>query len=314
MSVFSHHFFKSLFIFLFPIILVLGSGTISYAGTLNCYNYLLMPTQITKINNIYFIVDSNHDQILYNDHFDPDLTKWNVMTRNVSGPHAIAGDDSVYMVADTENNRLLTFSKSGDTFNLIQTFDNIGIRPHYVVYNSDNETFYALSSMTGELYLYTRSPDSNMLVFQGIRHIPEYEHCYIRSFTISGNYLLLPVIEKSCISVVDINTFEILQEYPVPDSLSGMVQISPIGNYFYLTVSTDKSYDQSKSTIVRAHTLEDFALGNYESIYKLFGNNGTPYFISSFDGSYYLIHENEAPNVYRFRVYNDVISDIKGFF
>ena len=133
-------------------------------------------------------------------------------------------------------------------------------------------------------------------------------------FRSSGNYLLLPVIEKSCISVVDINTFKILQEYPVPDSLSGMVQISPIGNYFYLTVSTDKSYDQSKSTIVRARTLEDFALGSYESIYQLFGNNGTPYFISSFDGAYYLIHENEAPNVYRFQICNDVISDVKGFF
>jgi hypothetical protein len=114
--------------------------------------------------------------------------------------------------------------------------------------------------------------------------------------------------------IVDINSFEVLYEYTVPYNLSGMAQISIIGSYFYLTVSTDRMYNENTSTIVRAKSLEDLSNGNYEDIYDLFGGRGTPYFISCFDGSYYMIRENVYPNVYRFNVTNDVISNIKGFF
>ena len=44
----------------------------------NGYSYLLMPTQITKINNTYYIVDSNHNQIIYSDDLSRELRDWNV--------------------------------------------------------------------------------------------------------------------------------------------------------------------------------------------------------------------------------------------
>jgi hypothetical protein len=218
------------------------------------------------------------------------------------------------MVTDTESNRLLTFEKTYDGFRQLQVFDNIGVRPHYVAYNNTDGCFYALSSMTGEMYIYKRVAGAKNLALQAIKTIPNASDCYIRSFTIADNVILFPMIERSSIVMVDIDSFEVIEEYTVPYNLSGMVQISVIGNYFYLTVSTDRYYNQNVSTIVRARSLSDFASGNYENLYSLFGSQGTPYFIASFDGAYYMVRENASPYIYRFKVTNDVISDVQGIF
>ena len=75
--------------------------------------------------------------------------------------------------------------------------------------------------------------------------------------------------------MVDKSTFEVLQTYPVSPDIAGMVQISIVDGYFFLTVSTNLQYDLSASTVLRARTLEDFTTGNCENLYHLFGNNGT---------------------------------------
>lgn len=77
----------------------------------NGYSHLLMPTQIKKIGNTYFIVDCNHDQVIYSDQLSTDLANWKVLTRDTKNPHAIAGDGEICMVVDTDNNRVLTFAK-----------------------------------------------------------------------------------------------------------------------------------------------------------------------------------------------------------
>ena len=280
----------------------------------NGYSYLLMPTQITKINNTYYIVDSNHNQIIYSDDLSRELRDWNVMTRTLKEPQALCSDGDIYMVTDTENDRILTFAKGYDSFRLLQTFENVGVRPHYVSYDPVDKLFYAWSSMTGEMYIYQRIGDSLSLQLLEIKAIPELAHCYVRSFTIAGDVILFPAVELSSIMMVDKSTFEVLQTYPVSPDIAGMVQISIVDGYFFLTVSTNLQYDLSASTVLRARTLEDFTTGSFENLYHLFGNNGTPYFISYFDGSYYMIHENASPNIYRFHATDGRIYDIRGLF
>ncbi len=280
----------------------------------NEYPYLLMPTQIVKINNLYFIVDCNHNQIIYSDSLNTNLKTWKVMTRNTEKPHAITSDGEIYMVTDTDNNRILTFEKGYNTFKPLQTFEQVGIRPHYADYDYTDGLFYVWSSMTGEMYLYKRTPETKLITLQEVKTVSELNNCYVRSFTILGDVILFPSVERSSILMVDKKTFEVLNEYPVPDSISGMVQISIIDGYFFVTISTDRHYNLQMSTVIRAKTLEDFSTGNYENLYSLFGNNGTPYYVSYFDGSFYMIHENAAPNVYRFRAENGIIYDIKGMF
>ena len=280
----------------------------------NSYSYLLMPTQITKINNTYFIVDCNHNQIIYSDSPGTSLGNWKVMTRDTNSPHAIAGDGNIYMVVDTDNNRILTFEKGYSTFRHLQTIENVGVRPHFVDYDYADGLFYVWSSMTGGMYLYEKEPKTQLVTLREIKTIPELSNCYVRSFTILGDVILFPAVERSSILMADKYTFEIINEYPVPDCMAGMVQVSMVDGCFFVTVSTDRQYNLQASTVVRAHSLEDFENGNYENLYSLFGNSGTPYYVSYFDGSYYMIHENTAPNIYRFHADNGSIYDIKGMF
>ena len=66
------------------------------------------------------------------------------------------GTASFILPNDTENNRILIFEKKDDTFVMTQMSSNVGVRPHYVCYDEDSERFFALSSMTGELYVFFR--------------------------------------------------------------------------------------------------------------------------------------------------------------
>lgn len=296
------------------IFLVSLESCLTICAAENGYSHLLMPTQIKKIGNTYFIVDCNHDQVIYSDQLSTSLANWKVLTRDTKKPHAIASDGEIYMITDTDNNRILTFEKGFSSFKSLQTFDDIGTRPHFVDYDSTSGLFYVWSSMTGEMFLFKKIPGTKTVALQEIKAIPELGSCYVRSFTIAGDVILFPAVERSSILLVDKNTFEVLNEYPVPEHMAGMVQITILDGYFMVTVSTDIQYNLQASTVVRARSLEDFAAQNYETLYSLFGNNGTPYYISYFDGSYYMIHENAAPNVYRFHAQDGIIYDIKGMF
>lgn len=304
---------KYFLLLLSVIVAILGYCPQAYAAE-NGYSYLRMPTQIIKINNTYFIVDCGHNQIIYSDNLGTELQHWNVMTRNAQQPHALASDGDIYMVVDTDNNRVLTFEKKYDGFSPLQTFEHVGTRPHFVDYDYEEGIFYVWSSLTGEMYLYKKIPDTKSVTLQEIKSIPELSGCYARSFTITESVILFPTVERSSILMVDKDTFEILNEYPVPECIAGMVQVSLIDGSFFITVSTDKQYDLRAAAVIRVRSLEDLATGNYENLYHLFGNDGTPYYVSRFDGAYYMIHENAAPNVYRFHVEHGTILDIEGMF
>lgn len=122
----------------------------------NPYFDLSVPTYITKLQDTYFLVDCYHDEIIYSDSLDRELNEWEVMTDEINRGHTIASDGVVYLTDDTENNRILVFEKEDGRFIHTQTFSDIGIRPHYIVYDETSGYFYALSSMTGELYVFSR--------------------------------------------------------------------------------------------------------------------------------------------------------------
>lgn len=102
---------------------------------------LSVPTQITKIGDDYFLVDCYHNQILTSKTPDAPLTDWYVMTDQINRGHTIAGDGTVYLADDTENNRVLIFEKQDGQFCLTQLFNEIGTRPHYVVYDETENVF-----------------------------------------------------------------------------------------------------------------------------------------------------------------------------
>ncbi|MCR4909439.1 MAG: hypothetical protein K5985_11470 [Lachnospiraceae bacterium] len=269
---------------------------------------LSIPTQITKIGDDWFIVDCYHNEIIYNDNLTDPLSEWTVMTDAINRGHTLAGDGEVYLADDTENERVLVFEKEDGKFLLTQQFENITSRPHYIVYHEENATFYCWCSMSGQMYLFRREEGSSRVYLAEILSIPELDGVYVRSFTIIGNDIYF-VSGNSKILKADLDSFEITASYPVPGKLAGMVQLTPIENEFYITVSTDDNWNQDSATIIRCSSLEGLADNNYEDIYRYFIGGGTPYYITHIDGYYYLTeHRIPGHSIWRFSVNKGVIS------
>lgn len=280
----------------------------------NTYDNLCIPTYLTKIDDVYFLVDCYHDQIIYHDNLTDPLTEWNVMTNQIHYGHTLASDGLVYLADDTENNRVLVFEKKDSAFVHTQTFSDIGSRPHYIIYHEATDTFYAWSSMNGEMYLFRHNPGDSRMYLTEIRRVESLSDTYVRSFTIMENDIYF-VSGYSCILRADLSTFEILETYPVPESISGMVQLTKIQDYFYITVSTDAFGNQDYATILRTRDLSKLIDGEYEDIYDIFVGGGTPYYITNLDGSFYLTeHRLPDHSLWRFQVEDNEIVQVESLY
>lgn len=276
----------------------------------NPYDFLKVVTQINRIGDTYFIVDCYHNQVLYSSTLDVPLTEWRVMTNEASWPHTIAGDGVLYLVDDTENNRVLIFQKMNGKFQHTQTFPSVGNRPHYIVYDEPSASFYVWSSTTGEMYIMKRDPSSNTLFLNQIRKVHELDGIYVRSFTIAGDRILFPSGNNCSILSVDKNTFEVLERFPVPASMSGMAQILPIGGYYYITVSTGTDGSQTDATLLRTKDPALLSAGGYETIYDLFETQGTPYYISRIGNTFYLTNHRSSKGIWQFQISDDTLRNI----
>ena len=108
---------------------------------------LSVPTYITKVDDTYFLVDCYHSQVIYNDNLSDPLYEWKVMTDDIDKGHTLASDGIVYLIDDTERHRILVFEKKNGIYAHTQTFNDIGNRPHYIIYDAPTDTFYAWSSI-----------------------------------------------------------------------------------------------------------------------------------------------------------------------
>lgn len=278
----------------------------------NTYQDLCVPTYFTKVLDFYFIVDCYHDQVLYHENLTDPISDWEALPGTLSKPHTIASDGEVYLVDDTENHRVVVYRRMDDYFKMTQVFDEIGIRPHYIQYREEDQTFYVWSSMTGEMYLFTS--DSQQVSLQEVRKIPQLDGVYVRSFTILEDEIYF-VSGNSTILRARLSDFTILEEYPVPDSMAGMIQLTKIDSQFYITISTDNTGNQDYATIIRTSDLRTLQEGNYEDIYEFFIGGGTPYYITELEDSYYLTeHRIIGHSLWRFQVNNGEIENVEGIY
>lgn len=288
----------------------------------NTYDSLNVATYIVKAGENYFIADCYHDQIIYNDNLSDPLSEWNVLTDEVHYAHTIASDGLMLLVDDTENNRLLVFQQTEEGYVHTQTLERIGMKPHYVQYDDKNQVFMAWSSITGEMYIIRRASQSDEnglypLYIEKILKIDELYGIYVRSFTIleDGIYFVSGHNNHKIIQAAinsDGDGFDIVAEYDVPGSMAGMVQMTKIQDYYYITVSTDDQENQDSATIIRAVSLEGLADGMYEDIYDRFGiSGGTPYYITEIDGRYYMAHHRTNENIIAFDINENMIENVE---
>lgn len=281
---------------------------------LNAFSDLSVPTWLTKVNDTYFLVDCYHNQVIYHDNLSDPLWQWSVMTDDINRGHTLASDGLVYLIDDTENNRILIFEKKNGRFLHTQTFQDIGNRPHYIIYDEKTKTFYAWSSMSGEMYLFRHEPDDSRMYLAAVRKIDALENVYVRSFTIQDDSVYF-VSGNSSIIRADLKTFQVLDTWPVPDSMAGMIQLTPIQDYFYITVSTDITGNQDYATILRTKDLSGLMDGRFEDIYEYFIGGGTPYYITQIDNGWYLTeHRLPGHSLWRFQVTDNEITDVEAVY
>ncbi|MDE5698285.1 MAG: hypothetical protein K2I96_12890 [Lachnospiraceae bacterium] len=308
-----------------------SAGEISYQGMLpepivfeqkNTYDTLNVSTYITRIDNTYFIADCYHDQIIYHDNITDPLNQWDVLTNEVHYAHTVASDGMMLVVDDTENNRLMVFQKTDEGYAHTQTLENIGMRPHYVQYDEKNQVFMAWSSITGEMYLIKRAtePEQNgiyPLYVDKVLKIDELYGVYVRSFTVmeDGIYFVSGHNNQKIIKAAVNDTgdgFDLVAEYSVADEIAGMVQLTKIGDFYYITISTDNQENQDFATIIRTRNLEELAGGRYEDVYDQFGvSGGTPYYITEIEGRYYMAHHRTGENIIAFDINNNEIENVE---
>lgn len=283
----------------------------------NTFPDLSVPTYVTKVDDTWFIVDCYHNQIIYHDNLSDPLTDWRVLTDEIDKGHTIASDGLVYLVDDTEGNRVLVFEKKEDVFYHTQTLDGVGNRPHYILYDSPTDTFYVWSSMSGEMYLCRHDPGNPQMYLTGIRRIDSLADTYVRSFTIDGNdiYFVSGIPGTPAILQADLSTFAIEETYPVPDTMAGMVQLTIAEGSYYLTVSTDAAGNQNAATMIRTEDLSQLSEGAYEDVYANFIGGGTPYYITLIDNSYYLTeHRIPGHAVWKFDIAEGGISHVEAVY
>ena len=267
--------------------------------TANKDGTLSVPTILKRIGDTWFLVDCYHDRILYHagdeKALNDAISDWSVLPRNgVSRPHTVAGDGLVLLADDTENNRVLVYTRVGGVFTTTQVFQNIGSRPHFSVYDPDSDTFYVWSSENGELYCFRHPKDDPTLYLTEVRTCPALSNTYVRSFTIFGDQILFVSgtsadSGQAQILLCRLSDLSVQEVYPVCDAYAGMVQIIPVidtdealpaegephtqevfgpldrgddnanRNGFFVTVSTDRAGDQSAAAMVWTPSLDALA-------------------------------------------------------
>ena len=97
----------------------------------------------------------------------------------------------------------------------------------------------------------------------------------------------------------------------MPAELAGMIQLTPIEDYYYITISTDSTGNQDYATMLRVKDLSDLSTGEYEDVYSNFIGGGTPYYITQIDGIWYLTeHRLPGHSIWSFQVENNNITNV----
>lgn len=280
---------------------------------------LNVPTYITKVEDTYFIVDCYNNQVIYHDNLTDPLYEWQIMTKDISMGHTLASDGLVYLIDDTESNRVLVMEKeqneNGQTIYVpTQEFRDIGNRPHFIVYDAYTDTFYVWSSQSGEMYLFRHPEGDSRMYLTEVRSIPSLAGVYVRSFTIMEDRIYF-VSGNSSIIEADLYSFKVKKEYPVPPEMAGMIQLVRIQDYYYITISTDSTGNQDYAGMIRVKDLKDLSKGAYEDIYSYFIGGGTPYYMTMIDDCWYLTeHRLPGHSIWRFQVVDNEITNVTSIY
>lgn len=253
------------------------------------------PTQITKLNGRYFIVDCWHHRIIHSNNLHLPFNEWQALDEDIAGPHSIATDGTCYVAEDTGRHGLKVYHESAPgRFEQSQYLENIGKRPHRTLFDAKRQQFLTIGSGDQRLYILkavggqssvsgantslshtgqsTRPPRVEVT---SVVDIPELHGQYCRSITLQGDLLYF----------VGNEDIVIYQMTDTPPRFSGKVytlteQLRGSNDLYFL----EGQYGIFTSTPFKAflfNSLDELVAGQAQDISKHFP--GTPYYVSQFD-------------------------------
>jgi hypothetical protein len=287
-------------------------------------------TSIDFVNGNEVITDLGNSRFLYRPAGD---AAWQVakrlFPRPVFKPHSIAWSNSEtparYFVADTENNRIVSFASLTDSVTHSET-DSIAstplTRPHDLEFNPVDGYFYGVAEPTGTgghhiLFRFRDIGDE-----EGVRALAPYgPDFYSRSLSlVQGAIYVVNSPGAQVIEIADFVDPTSDTTYTTGHAFEESLNSIEFHNGWWYGVGRSGPLDSAQQDLFRWRTWSDFESGN-DSLQDLsdlilpFAGGGTatsynPYFLTSWNGRlFFAVYDTRAPAPKPSRIYEIIDSD-----
>jgi len=252
---------------------------------------LYTPTWITKISELYFIVDCWHHRIIYSNEADRPIGEWKTLDDDLAGPHSIVSDGSIYVAEDTGRHRLRVYVRGASGFEIRQIVAGVGNRPHRVRYESGSKLFYAVGSIDQSIHIF-RNVDDRLRRVRS-KTIAELNGQYTRSITIrDGNLYFVGADDIVTCRILD-EDVEYISRLPLAAAYRG-------SNDLYFLPDGSGLFASTPQKLYYFKRLEELSAGNAVDVSRIV--RGTPYYIDCFDGGLWIPEITEYSRIVRYGI------------
>ena len=198
------------------------------------------------------------------------------------------------MVSYDPANYSFTKTFDCDIFSQSNIIHGIGVRPHKIIYDSENNLSLVLNSGNRTLSLVDFDSKDHKLV--NTLDLDFLGDTYSRSISlINGLLYFASGPNQITETIYDKDSIFVVGKYPVPEGFESMNDIFKSSNgWIYFTAT-------SNSKIVRARSFSEFSKGDYEDISDKLGIEGNPYYLSEFDQKVYVTEIAESSAIIWFK-------------
>lgn len=271
---------------------------------------LYSPTQIVKCNGCFLMEDCWHHRIIYTDSLSKPIEEWYVLTDDVMGGHSIACDGKSIVVDDTDHDEILVFeladidgSEYIDPVQIIDvspyvsryTGNNHTARPHYVLYDEDKDIFLVPLSWGDKVLIFKKKKSREGMQLEYMSEYELEDSAYIKFISyFDGGYWIQEGNSLAKLEWID-NELKKTDEISLPDQLidNNLNYVCKIKDTYYLS-----SWEESG--LYTCQSLKELERGEMDNVGNKIGVEGIPYYISSFNDSYWICEIEPENGVIRF--------------
>lgn len=263
---------------------------------------LYTPTQFVKIDNFYFIVDCWHHRILYSKTRSSHLPDWTLLDDDIAGPHSIASDGSLFVAEDTGRNGLKVYTLNDFSgLSLVQYVENIGIRPHRVIYDKINNQFLIVCSNDQSIW-FAQNINGKLTVTSS-HLVSALNGQYCRSITIKDDVLYF-------VGVHDIILYK-LQKSNLGNPIRRIVlheNFRGSNDLFFLNESGGY-LTCTPQRIFQFNDISSLEKGDATDLSSYF--DGTPYYVEQFDNQIWIPENTQYSALNSFGTTNQLVNKVR---